>query len=108
MGETIHLVTRQGGGVDDDGYPLPEEVVNTEIPGAVFIPESTGTIHRNDGTLTYQQASVLLPKFEDIGVGAELQIRGESFVVERPSVQHRSAFGTSRGGTEIFVKRRGA
>lgn len=102
------MVTRKGGGVDDDGYPLPEEVVNTEIPGAVFIPEAAGMINRQDGTLQYREASILLPSFEDIKVGAEILVRGEAFKVERPSVQHRSAFGTSRGGTELYVKRRGA
>lgn len=105
VGETIILVTREGGGVDDDGYPMPEQVVNVEIPGAVFIPESTGTIHRTDGTLEYRQASVLLPQFETIEVGAEIKVRGESYRVERPSVDHRSMFGTMRGGTELFLKK---
>ena len=108
VGETILLVTREGGGVEDRGYPLPEKVVNVEIPGAVFIPESTSVVNEGTGLHTFEQASVLLPRFEEIAVGAELIIRGERFFVERPSVQHRSVFGTSRGGTEIFVKRSGA
>lgn len=108
VGETILLVTRKGGGVDDDGYPIPEQVVNVEIPGAVFIPESTGMIHRDDGTLQYREASVLLPRFEEIAVGAEIIVRGDKFKVDRPPVHHRSAFGTRRGGTEIYLRRMGA
>lgn len=105
VGETILLVTREGGGVDDRGYPLPEKVVNVEIDGAVFIPESTGRITDGGRVIEFEQARVLLPRFEEIAAGAEIHVRGERFFVERGSVDHRSAFGTSRGGTEIFLKK---
>ena len=105
VGETILMVTRRGGGVDDRGYPLPEEIVNVEIPGAVFIPEGTGRITEGGRGIEYEQARVLLPRFEDIDAGAEIHVRGERFFVERPPVDHRSAFGTDRGGTEIFLEK---
>ena len=105
VGETILMVTRRGGGVDDRGYPIPEEIVNVEIPGAVFIPEGTGRVTEGMGAFEYEQARVLLPRFEEINAGAEIHVRGERFFVERPSVDHRSAFGTDRGGTEIFLKK---
>ena len=105
VGETIVLVTREGGGYDRYGDPLPVKVVNVEIDGAVFIPEGTGTIKDGVTNGEYQQASVLLPGFEEVEVDAEVIVRGEHFRVDRPSVDHRSAFGTSRGGTEIFLKR---
>lgn len=107
VGEVVTLVTREGGGYDDDGHKLPEVIVNHEIPGAVFIPESAGTIHREDGTLQYREASVLLPGFEDVALGAEVIVRGDTFKVDRPPVDHRSMFGTSRGGTELYLRRVG-
>lgn len=107
VGEVVTLVTRTGGGYDDDGHTLPEVIVNEDIPGAVFIPESAGVINRDDGTTEYREASILLPTFEEITVGATIMVRGEQFTVERPPVDHRSAFGTGRGGTEIFVRRVG-
>lgn len=99
------MVTRRGGGVDDRGYPIPEEIVNVEIPGAVFIPEGTGRINDGGRVIEYEQARVLLPRFENIEAGAEIHVRGERFFVERPSVDHRSVFGTNRGGTEIFLEK---
>jgi hypothetical protein len=105
VGETIVLVTREGGGYDRYGDPLPVQIVNVEIPGAVFIPEGTGTIKDSSIDGEYQQASVLLPSFEEVEVDAEVLVRGETFRVERPSVHHRSVFGTGRGGTELFLKR---
>lgn len=105
VGETILVVTRRSGGVDDRGYPIPDEVVNVEIPGAVFIPEGTGRIAGDGRVIEYEQARVLLPRFEEIDATAEIHVRGERFFAERPSVDHRSAFGTNRGGTEIFLKK---
>lgn len=105
VGETIVLVTREGGGIDDDGYPLPEKEVNVEIRGAVFIPEGNGTILEDDRSGEYRQASILLPTFQEISTGAEVIVRGLSYKVDRPPVDHRSVFGTSLGGTEIYLKR---
>lgn len=107
VGEVVRLVTRKGGGVDDDGYPIPEVIVNVDIPGAVFIPESSGTIDRDTDQLQYREASILIPGFEQITLGAEIVVRGETFLVDRPPVEHRSPFGTGRGGTELYVRRVG-
>lgn len=107
VGEVVTLVTRESGGFDNDGNKLPDVIVNVDIPGAVFIPESAGVIRMTDGATEYREASIMLPTFEQITVGATVMVRGKEFTVHRPPVDHRSAFGTSRGGTEIYVRRVG-
>lgn len=105
VGEVVTIITRKGGGVDDDGYPLPETIIRVGIPGAVVTPERMGVITADDRAGEYREMSVLLPRFEELGLGAEIEIRGEIFKIDRPPFHHRSVFGTSRGGTEIYVRR---
>lgn len=105
VGEVVTIITRKGGGVDDDGYPIPETEVRVEVPGAVVTPERLGTIIDDDRAGVFREMSVLLPQFEDVELGAKIEIRGEVFTIDRPPFDHRSVFGTSRGGTEIYVRR---
>lgn len=103
VGEVVTVVTTIGGGYDDDGYPLPKETVRRPIEGCVIIPkgqevESIG----KDATLASKDVSVLAPVFiTDIAEGDTLVIRNENYRVSAPVFQHRSAFATGRGGTEI-------
>ena len=105
VGEPITLVTRKGGGVDDYGYPLPEKEVNVTIERAIIVPEQSGRIIDRTVDGSFIEASILLPTHEDVDLGAEVNVRGERYRVDRPPFHHRSAFGTSKGGTEIYVRR---
>lgn len=107
VGQVVRVITRKSGGYDPDGNKLPDTIINEDIPGAVFIPENAGITRAWDGALEWREAYILFPTFEQIAVGATVMVRGEEFTVERPPVDHRSAFGTSRGGTEVFVRRMG-
>lgn len=103
VGEVVTLVKTIGGGFDDDGFPLPKEIVRTPIEGCVIIPkgqevESIG----KDATLASKDVSVLTPVFlTNVAEGDTLVIRNENYRVSAPVFHHKSAFGTGRGGTEI-------
>lgn len=105
VGETITLVTVTGGGIDRDGYRIPREEHNEPVEGAVVIPEQSGRITDDDRAGEFREASVLLPRFVAIETGSEVVVRGQKFRVDRPPFDHRSAFGTRRGGTEIYLRR---
>lgn len=103
VGETVILRTTTGGGVDDDGYPLPDIKVDTPVTRAVFIPES-GDIYRTaDRDVVVQAASVLLPYVLEVPPTATVIVRGVEYRQSKPAADHKSMFGTGRGGTEIFL-----
>lgn len=106
QGETITIITRAGGGVDDDGYPIPEEIINRDIPGCVVIPEASGRIVDDDRNGEYRETSVLLPgQFPEVETGARIIVRELEYVVDKPPFHHISPFSTGRGGTEIYLRR---
>lgn len=106
-GETITLITLKGGGIDDDGYPLPETKIKREINNCVIVPGGSDVGQGRDYQIASKDVTVLTPHFvEDVAEGADVIIRGESWRVAAPVFHHRSAFGTDRGGTEIKCSRR--
>lgn len=106
VGETVTIITLSGGGIDDDGYPLPEQEVRREIPGCVIIPKGGDVSAAVDYMLASNSVSILAPVFlEDVEDGARLEVRGDDYTVSAPVFHHRSVFGTSNGGTEIPAER---
>ena len=106
VGETIVLRTTTGGGYDRFGDRLPTRVVDKRVERAVVIPEGA---ERVDGDYIVggesRTATVLLPGFFKVEQDATVIIRGQEWIVDRPAFDHRSVFGSDRGGTEIFVRR---
>lgn len=106
VGEQVTLVTvTGGGGYDDDGYPIPSKEVKQVIDHCVVIPEGNAYQYTDDRFLEFREASVLIPSFVTVDANASVMIRGAKYVVARPAFDHKSAFGSALGGTEIYVKR---
>lgn len=101
-GETVILVTKTGGGVDDDGYPIPEETIRLPIPRCVIIPKGGNVALAVDYQLASKEISILTPEpVDDVKVGAQLEVRGQRYEVNAPVFHHKSPFGTAVGGSEI-------
>lgn len=93
------------GGYDSDGRPLPPVLVE-DIHGCVITPKGTGTGVGPGYFFASEDISIFAPKFiEDISSNAQFVVRGEDYVLDGLPFDHRSAFGSQHGGTEIPVKR---
>lgn len=105
VGEPVTIVTEKGGGYDRYGRELPVTRVKRTIDRAVVVPGTNSSVR--DTTIDGQiyEATVLFPTFVDIQDGALVIVRGLEYEVDRPPFDHRSAFGTTRGGTEINIRR---
>lgn len=102
VGESVFLITREEGYRDDWDMWVPGREIRREIPGCVIIPKGQEVTQGDNYMLASKDVSVLAPVFlEDVKDGDEIEIRGRSYIVSAPPFHHRSAFGTSRGGTEI-------
>lgn len=105
VGERVLLRTMSGGGVDDDGYPLPEKVVDEPIDGAVVFYAGAERVDKVDVAGEATTLTVLLPRRYDVELDAVVVVRGEKWVVDRPPFHHVSVFGSERGGTELTLRR---
>lgn len=102
VGESVFIITRGEDSRDEWGMLIPGKEIRTEIPGCVIIPKGTAVTQGQDYMLASKDVSVLAPVFlDEVKDGDELEIRGQYYRVSAPPFHHRSAFGTSRGGTEI-------
>ena len=106
VGETVVLRTTTGGGYDRYGDPLPETHIDEPVHHAVVIHEGSDRFD-DDAVLggEVRNVSVMLPGFYEVEQDATVVIRGEEWRVEKPPFDHRSVFGSSLGGTELFVRR---
>ncbi|MDO5372746.1 MAG: hypothetical protein Q4F10_04775 [Corynebacterium glutamicum] len=101
-GESVFIITRTEGGYDDRGYWSEGEVVRREIPGCIIVPKGAEVTEGDSYRWASKEVSVMAPVFLDgIEDGDELEIRGQTYFVDAPPFDHRSAFGTRAGGTEI-------
>lgn len=105
-GETVAIVSSTGGGYDDDGHWIPPRESRRTIAGCVIVPRGADTTAGLDYVLAGQDISILAPTFVSVAVGAEVEVRGQRWIVAAPTFDHRSPFGTGFGGTEIPVTRK--
>jgi len=101
-GETVILVTKTGGGYDNDGRLIPPVVVRTPMQRCVIIPKGGNVASAVDYQLASKEISILTPEPVDgLEVGAELEVRGQVYEINAPVFHHKSPFGTTVGGSEI-------
>lgn len=103
-GETIEIRHVEGGGFDPDGFRLPEEVTWETVNGCVIAPVSGLVMTEIDYRLAQEEVTVYAPTFITIKIDEEFKARGKMWQVTEIPFDHRSPFGTNRGGTEFKAK----
>ena len=105
-GEVVTIVRTTGGGVDDDGYPLPSKTERTPIPGAVVEDGGGELVVRNDGTITTTKMRVLFPRHVDVKRGDTLEVRALKYRIDEDPFDHSSQWGRAgTGGTVAKIVR---
>lgn len=101
QGETVYLVEVKGR--DYRGRPITER---TPLQ-AVVVPGRSDVTEGGDaaGWLNTAELTLLLPEFRAVEAGQEVEVRGHTYYVDGDGFDHRSAFGTARGGTELRLTR---
>lgn len=105
-GETITFLSESGGGYTADGRWIPPEVTNVDVPGCVIIPDGQAVTAGDTYMLAEKNVRVLVPGFIQVEEGSTVLIRGEEYIVSAPGFDHRSPFGTGRGGSEFKCERK--
>lgn len=100
VGETVELVT--GTRYSDYGAVIGEE---TEPYQAVVVPSGRSTSPDEMNFTAVDSVTLLFLEHQEFEVGARFKVRGETFTVDQPTFDHVSAFGTTRGGTEVHLVR---
>lgn len=91
-------------GYDHRGRPIYGDPVEFQ---AVVVPEGTELTPGSNGAISIVSAGMklLIPNGwevpEGLEVGAQLIVREETYYMDGNLIEHRSPFGTSRGGIEV-------
>lgn len=104
VGETV---TIKGAVIGRDSRGRPIYGPDRQITGAVVISEGN-SITANpalETSVTTRRVSVILPGFYELAEKDVVVVRGLDYTVDRAPFNHRSAFGSSLGGTEVFLIR---
>ncbi|MDO5503938.1 MAG: hypothetical protein Q4G67_12255 [Actinomycetia bacterium] len=105
-GEVVTVLRTTGGGVDWDGYPLPETVERVPVPGSVVEDGGGELTVQLDGKVVVKNMRVLFPGHVDVGRGDTLEVRGETFRVDTDPFTHASQWGRADvGGTVVEIVR---
>lgn len=105
--ETVTILGA-GGGVDDDGYPLPG-TADVEVPGCIVQLASTDESRELDRTAQLESLRVFAPAGTVIESDRVVRIRGQVYrVVGIPfdwSITRRPVLGAHRPRVEFTVER---
>ncbi|MGA4691904.1 hypothetical protein ACPCXD_16730 [Rhodococcus sp. AB351] len=104
IGETIKLISVSGGGWDDNGDPLPETEVITEVQALAVAPgasEEHKELARNGITI---ELTVYLPSGTTVTEDDIVEVRGVRYEIEGRPVEWVSPFGAGPGGYEILCR----
>lgn len=108
QGETVTIIRMVGGGVDDDGYPLPSREERTDVAGCVIGQRSAAITSEKDRVLVEQGITFTMPgshDFDDPNGTLFFIARGEEWRPDGEKFEHASAFGTHLLWTEIPVEK---
>ena len=93
-------------GSDYRGRPIYGDPIEFN---AVVVPEGTDLRPGGDDLVTFVTTTMklLIPNGwevpETLASGAEVEVRGQTYYVDGDVVDHRSPFGTGRGGIELAL-----
>lgn len=105
-GEVVVIVRTTGGGVDDDGYPIPGGTTRTPIPGTVIDDGSAGSYEMPGGMVVVTPMTVYFPHEVDIDRADVVEIRGLAYRLTGEPFHNRPAWPRAGvGGTMIHVER---
>lgn len=105
VGETVTM-PGEPEGLDYRGRPIYGDPIEFM---AVVVPEGSDLRPGSDDLVTFvsTQAKILIPNGwpvpETLASGAEVEVRGQTYYVDGDGVDHRSPFGTGRGGIELAL-----
>lgn len=105
-GETVVIVRKGAGGVDDDGYPIPGTTTRTPVPGSVIDDGSASSYELPGGVAIVTPMTVYFPREVEVTRADTVEIRGLAYRLTGEPFHNRPAWPRAGvGGTMIHVER---